>query len=120
MSDPDDGFSLKLLQKDGLPIGVQAILELPLPDIAAGVSAISNIQFGPSSGWKSSQVALSVRIHVSEETAPFAIIIFILGGGGWIAAEARYVPSTGDISADLTIGISVGASWRSPSGPSRA
>ncbi len=109
VSDPDDGFSLKLLQKDGLPIGVQAILELPLPDIAAGVSAISNIQFGALFGLEVvPEFALSVRIHVSEETAPFAIIIFILGGGGWIAAEARYVPSTGDISADLTIGISVG------------
>ena len=118
ISDPDDGFTLKLIQKDGVPVGVQAILELPLPDIAAGVTAISNIQFGASFGLEAvPDFALSVSVHLSDKTAPFAIIIFILGGGGWVVAQARYVPSTGHVSTDLTLGISVGAELEIAFGP---
>jgi hypothetical protein len=118
VSDPDAGFSVKLIQKDGLPVGVQAILELPLPDIAAGVTAVSNIQFGAMFGLEVfPEFALSVRIHLSDETAPFAIIIFILGGGGWVSAAARYVPATGDVSTDLSLGISVGAELEIALGP---
>ena len=121
--DGDDGgpgFTPHLVQANGLPVSVQAILEIPLPDIAFGVCALSNLDFGASFGLEIKDLpdfALSTSVHVGDETAPCALIIFILGGCFYMKAQARYLPFKRRVSTDLVIGLGVGAELEIAFGP---
>ena len=37
---------LRLKEENGLPVGVEAILLLPLPDLTAGAFTLANLRFG--------------------------------------------------------------------------
>jgi hypothetical protein len=93
-----------------LPIGVEVILEIPLPDITFGVCGLTNLSFGATFGLDAvPEFALALQAHIAEKTAPFTITIFMLGGGGWFVVSTRYLPLSNRITTALSIGISAGA-----------
>jgi len=101
------------------PIAVVTNLDLPLPDIAAGTFAISNIRLGAlfSIGLTSdNSFEFIVGMNLSRMDAPFAIVIFILGGGGWVEAQLNYVIGAKPI-VTAEIGISAVASLEIALGP---
>jgi hypothetical protein len=108
--EPVRGFVLRLKEDHGNPVGVEAILELPLPNCEFGPCGLSNLSFGASFELVAvSEFALGVRAHVARKVAPFTLVIFILGGGGWFDVQARYFPLSGRITTALSIGLSAGA-----------
>ena len=118
VSDPDGGFTLRLKEDKGFPVGVEAILDLPLPDLAFGVCAMSNLRFGAELSLLAvPEFAIAVRAHVCEKMAPFTLTIFILGGGGWLDVRGRYLPLSSRLSTSVSLGLSAGAMLAIAFGP---
>lgn len=104
-SDPTSGFSVGL-QSDG----VKATLDLPLPDITSGTTSITSLRLGASLTLRfTPSFSIEVGFNIGKRTAPFALSIFILGGGGFIELAARYAPFTGDLTCRVDVGITASA-----------
>jgi hypothetical protein len=109
------GFSVKL---DPSGPTFTSILDLALPDIQFGAFGISNLRLGSTFGLSMKNgFTISAGLQVARQTAPFAITVFILGGGGWVDVEALYTPGTHSITAHVSIGIVAGASLAISLGP---
>jgi hypothetical protein len=118
LSSPEDGFTLRLVEDGWFPVGVEAALAIPLPDCSAGPCGLSNLRFGAVFELVARpEFAIGVRAYVSQKTAPFTLVIFILGGGGWIDVRARYLPLSGRITTAVSIGLSAGAMLAIAFGP---
>jgi hypothetical protein len=106
---------------DTAPVQVVCNLDLPMPDIAGGAFAISNVRLGAlfSIGLdENSNFQFTVGMNLSEMEAPFAIVVFILGGGGWIDAQLTYTPGGGRTPVvRVEIGISAVAELEIALGP---
>lgn len=95
------GFSLNLL-----PTGIQCILSLPFPDMSFGAFGITNLSLGCLFELEILPTfAITVGANLGSETMPFALTIFILGGAGWFESSLTYTPSTGQLQANISIGI---------------
>ncbi len=108
--DSDSGFTLRLKQENGLPVGVEAILKLPLPALTFGACSLSNLTFGAEFELVAvPEFAIGTRVHVAEKTAPFTLAILLLGGGGWLDARGRYLPLSDRLTTSVSVGINAGA-----------
>jgi hypothetical protein len=110
----DSGLTIRLAELGGLPAGVESVLDLPLPDVQFGAFGLSNLRLGANLGLLFRDEAgfnftLSVHFFLGQKTAPFALSIFILAGGGWVDVKALYKPLLGQIQTAVTIGIVAGA-----------
>ena len=107
------GFTLNML-----PSGIQCLLDLPFPDMSAGAFGIANLSLGclfeldilPT-------FAITVGANLGEQEAPFTLTIFVLGGAGWFESSVTYTPDTGQLQADVSIGILASASLSISLGP---
>jgi hypothetical protein len=106
---------------DTAPVAVVCNLDLPMPDIAGGVFAISNIRLGAlfSLGLDENEnFQFTVGMNLCTMEAPFALVVFILGGGGWIEARLTYTPGSGRVPVvQVEIGISAIAALEIALGP---
>lgn len=118
-----DYLTIEFLEDDGVPIGVQSVLDLPLPDLSAGAFALSNLRLGvtfaltvkPGDGGVDFE--LSTRLHLGTKDVPFTLAISLLTGGGWLDTRARYLPRTGEVDSFVSIGMVAGASLAFRFGP---
>jgi len=107
------GFSLNLL-----PAGVQCILDLPFPDCSFGAFGITNLRLGALFSLAFGDgLDITVGANLGRKTAPFTLTIFILGGAGWFEAGLTYHTKTGQLTADVSIGILASASLSISLGP---
>jgi hypothetical protein len=75
---------------------VRAQILLPIPDISLGAFGITGLSFlaalelhfAPS-------FKIGMQLSLAHRQRPFALTIFVLGGGGFLEARALYNPSTG-------------------------
>jgi len=121
----EDGLRLELIDADtGVPKGLRAILDLPVPVVGAGAVTILGLNLGARFELRfSPRFELGVGFNVASEKQPFTIFIAFLGGGGWLDAQARYLPEAGQEPSKLgslvTLGISAGAGVGLNLGPMR-
>lgn len=120
----DKGFSIGVVQTpSGIPAGIRAVLDLPLPDVNAGAFSMSNLQLGgllelrALNDRNKLEFSLALGVNLGRKLSPFSLNILFLGGGGWLDARFRYVPSRGGIEAKVSIGIQVSASVGLQFGP---
>lgn len=102
------------------PVAVVCNLDLPMPDIAGGVFAISNLRLGAlfSLGVdQNDHFQFTVGMNLCSMEAPFALVVFILGGGGWIESQLTYTPGYGSPEVQVQIGISAIAALEIALGP---
>jgi hypothetical protein len=126
LSSPENGFYIRLITINGTPVGVEATLDLPLPDVSLGAFGMANLRFGagvkllaapkPEGGV---DFVIGLGLNFGGKTAPFVLTIFVLTGGGWFDVRAQYAPLTGRVSTALTIGIAAGARLAFAFGPLR-
>jgi hypothetical protein len=110
----DGGFTVRLREKNGIPTGAEAMLDLALPDVAAGAFALSglrilaafrlNIDIGNPTNF-----SLEVAAGLGRKTAPFSLTIMLLAGGGYFEAKAKYYPLKKRLESEVSIGIVAGA-----------
>lgn len=121
----EGGFSVRVIQENNLPVGIESVLDLPLPDLAAGAFSITSLRLGSTFELRATPGAggldftLATRFHLGRKEAPFALAISILTGGGWLDASARYAPRTGAVTTRVSIGIVAGGSLAFAFGPVR-
>jgi hypothetical protein len=110
----DSGFSIHMTPT---PLSVQCILDLPLPDMAAGAFGIMNLDFGAmfEVGIDNNGFYLGVGANLGRKTAPFVLTVFILGGAGWMEANLRY--QNGLATGEITIGMAASAAIEIALGP---
>jgi len=111
---PDAGVAVRQIENNGLPVGAEALLDLPLPPLDFGTFGIANVELigALGLGLLGSEDSFAVRLMFSlaEQTTPFTLSVFVLGGGGWLNADCIYYPLLGRLDSDIT--ISFGATAR--------
>ncbi|MCB1611084.1 MAG: hypothetical protein KDI60_04875 [Xanthomonadales bacterium] len=116
----EDGFRLELLTDSGRPVGLRALLDLPIPATGAGAVSIVGLALGARFELRvHPEFSIGVGLNLARESMPFAIFVAFLGGGGWLEVDVDYVPSSQQLSSTVTLGISAGAGAALNLGPMR-
>lgn len=113
LSDEASGLTIKLE-----PTGISSVLSLPLPDIQAGSFGISGLSLGATLAlrWLDSDskgrqgFSIGLAFNLAFPDRPFALTIFVLGGGGYLTAESKYFPATGAVETEVRMAITASAS----------
>jgi hypothetical protein len=114
----DSGLTFGLLPEGG----VQCVLMLPLPPVQAGAFGISNLNLGAVLGLRLNDplmggFSIEVGFNLGRKLAPFALTVFLLGGGGYIEVSTRYAPGNGRLRCFVSMGVTVSASLAIALGP---
>ena len=100
---------------------VNALLNLPIPDVSGLTSGISNLRLACMFGIglnPQSQFQLDVGFGLSDPLRPFNVAFFILGGAGYLQATTSFVPASGKPpSCKVDFGIMASASLAIAFGP---
>lgn len=110
-----DGFSVRPTLVGGAPMGVEALLDVKLPDTEGGTFGVANLRLMSSFGLRVASgpdgvdFQLSTALALGRRDAPFVLTVAILSGGGWLEVASTYSPSTQRISATVSIGLAAGA-----------
>ncbi len=112
-SGSSDGLSF-----GALPDGFQALLSLPLPDVQAGAFGITNVSLSAALAVRfAGEFTIGLNCSIARKQAPFALTIFILGGGGFLEFRSLYTPAKGQLVCEVEVGITVSASLAIALGP---
>lgn len=114
--DPNSGFFLEMLEEGGVPAGLAARIELPMPPLSFGAFSVWGLRFSSAfalhlvkgQGGKGGDFALGTQLALGRRSEPFLLRVWILVGGGWLDTEAKYFPATGKISSKVSIGLTAG------------
>jgi hypothetical protein len=102
------------------PSGIESILDMAMDPIAAGTFAVNNLRLGARFAVSFGDgFAIEAGAFLGRREAPFAITIFVLGGGGYLDIRTRYAVGTGRLSCAVSVGISAVASVGVALGPIR-
>ena len=109
VSDPDNGFTLALLEKDGRPFGVESKLDLQLPPLSFGAFGVTGMSLGARMALLADpRFLIQTNLNLGRADSPFTVTVFVLGGAGYIEFDCSYEPSGGALETRLA--LSVGAS----------
>lgn len=126
-SEPDSGFFLEMLEENGMPAGIAARLELPLPPLSFGAFSIWGLRFSSSfglhmvkgTGVRRGEFAIATSLALGRKVEPFTMRVWILVGGGWLETRAKYFPTSGRLTTGVSIGITAGVGIDFAFGPCR-
>jgi hypothetical protein len=120
LGDEAGGLRLSTIKDGNLPVGVEALLDLPIPPLTYGTFGISGLRLTTGlqlRAWPDFEIR--AFLGLGSETEPFTITVFILGGAGWVNGAARYLPSRNQLQVDLSIAIGASAAIGFNFGPVR-
>lgn len=104
------GLTVGVLQEGVVPVGVECLLDLPVPPMTYGAFGISGLRFISGIQLRAfPKFSIAVHAALGATSSPFTITIFILGGSGWIEAWGEYTPSSQEITCTVSIAIGVSA-----------
>lgn len=126
-SEPNSGFFLEMLEDNGMPSGLAARIELPMPPLSFGAFSITGLRFSASfellmikgSGGKRGDFALGTTLALGLKREPFVLRVWILVGGGWLETSARYFPSSSKLISRVSVGLTAGVGLDFAFGPCR-
>jgi hypothetical protein len=109
----DSGLSVGML-----PDGFQSVLSLTLPDVQAGAFGITNLRLCALFALRfGGDFQISIAFGIARKEAPFALTIFILGGGGFFEIRSTYTPARSSLQCTIEVGITASASLAIALGP---
>jgi hypothetical protein len=112
-SGKDDGLSFGLT-----PDAFRCLFSLPVPDVQLGAFGMSNIRLSAAVALKfAPQFAIGLDFGIARKEAPFALTIFILGGGGFLRITSTYTPASRKFDGEIELAITVSASLAIALGP---
>ncbi|MBN8212372.1 MAG: hypothetical protein J0M09_05590 [Xanthomonadales bacterium] len=120
--DPEQarGFVPALIEADGVPIGVRTTLELDPGPLNFGAFSIDGLALNLSFELVAKpEFKVGTRLSLASPDKPFMLSVGLLGGGGWLAAAASYLPSKGLVESEVDIAIAVGRVFAVNFGPIR-
>lgn len=114
----DGGFVFRLLERNGIPYGAEALFEIALPPLQYGTTGLIGATIGAAARLVAyPDFAIELGMHVSRKDSPFVFSVFILGGAGYVEANALYLPLKNALSVDVSIGLAASASLAFAFGP---
>lgn len=106
---PDELGGLKIVKKDGIPVGVEHEFSMPPISLMAGTSGVSNIQISNRFALIAyPDFVISDRFALSKPEMPFLFSIFIIGGTGYINVDCEYQPFKSQLA--VTVEAAAGGS----------
>lgn len=116
---PSGDFSdMERMLENGLPKAFSSKIDIPIPDVAAGAFALSNLQFSAGvSGEILPEFRISAWASLGGPTKPFALTVSFLGGGGYFTARTSYAPISHKRSTEVVIAVGVCAGAAFSLGP---
>lgn len=106
---PDELGGLKIVKKDGIPVGVEHEFSMPPVSLMAGTSGVSNIQISNRFALIAyPDFVISDRFALSKPEMPFLFSIFIIGGTGYINVDCEYQPFKSQLA--VTVEAAAGGS----------
>jgi hypothetical protein len=117
------GFSVRPSMVDGLPMGVEALLDLALPDISGGTFGLANLRLMSSfalrvaTGPSGIDFELAASLALARREAPLVLTVGFLSGGGWLDVRTTYAPRARRITAMVSIGLAAGVRLAISIGP---
>jgi hypothetical protein len=114
------GLRLSTLTEGGLPVGVEALLDLVFPPMTYGTFGISGLRLTTGLQLRAyPDFELRTVFRLGSPVEPFTLTVFILGGAGWVDAAARYVPRRRELGVDVSVAIGASAALAFNFGPVR-
>ena len=114
------GFVPALIEADGLPIGVRTTLELDPGPLNFGAFSIDGLALNLSFELVAKpEFKVSTRLSLASPDKPFMLSVGVLGGGGWLAVAASYLPSKGLVESEVDIALAAGRVFSVNFGPIR-
>jgi hypothetical protein len=126
VEDNGSGFSVRPVVKTvgdiDLPIGVESRLDLSFPDTQTVTSGYANLNLGVAFGvvvdtTEGFDFRLRVGFNLASKEKPFTIVLFILGGAGYVSTLIDYSPGKRDLAARFEVAIYAAASLAISFGP---
>lgn len=107
----EDGFAFRVLERNGLPYGAEALFSVALPPLQYGTTGIVGASIGAGLRLEAyPDFAISLQANVSRSYSPFVFSVFILGGSGHVDAKMSYLPFRNALTADVSIRLAASAS----------
>ncbi len=107
---PEQGFTVGVLQEGLIPVGVECLLDLPIPPMIYGTTGVSGLRLICGMQLRVvPEFSITVHAAIGSIETPFTITIFILGGTGWIQTWGQYIPRTGELRSSVSVAIGVSA-----------
>lgn len=114
------GFVPALIEADGLPIGVRTTLELDPGPLNFGAFSIDGLALNLSFELVAKpEFKVATRLSLASPDKPFMLSVGVLGGGGWLAVAASYLPSKGLVESEVDIALAAGRVFSVNFGPIR-
>ena len=115
---PDEIGGLKLVKRDGVPVGIEHEFAIPPLALNFGTSGISNLSIENRFKLLAyPDFMLADRFNLSTVERPFIFSIFIIGGTGYIQVEAEYRPFDSELMVAVEAGAGGSASLAFAVGP---
>ena len=105
-----EGFTVGILQDGLVPVGVECLLDLPIPPMIYGTTGVTGLRLIAGMQVRAiPEFSITIHAAIGSIETPFTITIFILGGTGWIQTYGHYVPRTGELSVSVSLAIGASA-----------
>lgn len=99
---PDQLGGLKVIKRNGIPVGLEHEFAFPPISLMFGTSGVSNISISNRFQLLAyPDFIISDRFGLSRPEMPFIFSIFIIGGTGYIQLEAEYQPFHNDLMVSV-------------------
>lgn len=87
----DEVGGLKIVKRDGIPVGVEHLFSMPPISLVFGTSGVQNLQISNQFQLLAyPDFMLSNRFSLAKPDRPFIFSVFILGGTGWLTVDCEY------------------------------
>jgi hypothetical protein len=104
----DPPMSIEMVIADGRPVGLRSRYDMPPTTFTAGAITLLNASLGVHLELtQKSEFEIRVFAYFGLAKSPFSLIVGILGGGGYLEAEAIHRPASN--STEIAVSLSVGA-----------
>lgn len=103
---PDEIGGMRVIKRDGIPVGLEHEFAMPPISLNFGTSGISNISISNTFQLTAyPDFVLADQFWLSRPERPFIFSFFIIGGTGYVHVEAEYKP----FRSDLVVTVEAGA-----------
>jgi hypothetical protein len=103
---PDEIGGMKVIKRDGVPVGLEHEFAMPPISLNFGTSGISNICISNTFQLTAyPDFVLADQFWLSKPERPFIFSFFVIGGTGYVHVAAEYKP----FRSDLVVTVEAGA-----------
>lgn len=108
---PDEVGGVALIKRDGIPIGIEHVFDMPPISLMGVTSGVQNIAIANRFRLVAyPDFVLSNRFELSRPERPFIFSIFILGGTGWVSVDVEYRPFKDELTVIVDAAVGGSAS----------